>query len=114
MRKMIALVSYCFHEPMVILVRGLMRYHAKMTVHAHVPLKWRTMSDDIKKPGSLPILAVLGPRWNCHALLATLSPIPVRQTLSVDLAGLGDGLGSHVDVVFRKIPAIASILYRRG
>src|SRR5262245_52888230 len=102
MGETIAFVSYCFHELMVILVRVLIRHHAKMTVRAHVPLKWRAMSDDLKKPGSLLALTVVGPRWNCHALLATLSPILVRERLSVDLAGLGDGSESWSLVLYDK------------
>jgi hypothetical protein len=100
MSETVALVSYCFHELMLILARGLLRHHAKMTVRAHVPLKWRTMSDDLEKPGSLLALTVLGPRWNCHALLAALSPILVREMLSVDLTGLGDGSESWSLVLY--------------
>jgi hypothetical protein len=96
----IALVSYCFHELIVILVRGLMRRHSKITVRANVPLQWRTMSDDLTKPASLLVLTVLGPRWNCHALLATLPAIPVRETLSIDLTGLGDGSESWSLVLY--------------
>jgi hypothetical protein len=90
MGKAIALISYCFHEVVRMLFRWLVERHAKTAIRAEIPLKWRTMSDDFEKPGFLLAVSVLGPRWNCHALLATLSPIPVQETLTIDLAGLGD------------------------
>ena len=90
MGQTIALISYCFHEVLRALFLWLVARHARIATRAGVPLKWRTMSDDLENPGFVLAVSVLGPRWNCHALLATLSPIPVRQTLSLDLAGLGD------------------------
>jgi hypothetical protein len=100
MGETIAVVSYCFHEVVQMLFRWLAGRHAKMTARAQVPLKWRTMSDYLEKPGFLLVLPVVAPRWNCHALLATLSPIPVRETLSVNLANLADGSVSWSLVVY--------------
>lgn len=77
-----------------------MARHAKNAIRIGAPLKWRTISDEFKKPGFLLAVSVLGPRWNCHALLATLSPIPIRQTLSIDLAGLSDHSDSWSIVLY--------------
>jgi hypothetical protein len=90
MGKTIALISYYFHEVVQMLFRWLVERHAKTAIRAGMPLKWRTMSDDFEKPGFLLAVSVLGPRWNCALFLATLSPIPVQETLTIDLAGLGD------------------------
>ena len=70
------------------LFRWLVVRYAQTAIRGGAPLKWRTISDDFKKRGFLLAASVLAPRWNCHALLATLSPIPVRETLSVDIAYL--------------------------
>ena len=100
MGRTIALISYSFHEVVRKLFLWLMARHAKNAIRIGAPLKWRTISEEFKKPGFLLAVSVLGPRWNCHALLATLSPIPVRQTLSIDLAGLSDHSDSWSIVLY--------------
>ena len=100
MGETIAFVSYSFHEFVRMLVRWFVARHAKMTLRARTPLKWRPFSDDLKKPGFVLVVSVLGPRWNCHALLANLSPIAVRKTLSIDLAGLRGGCHSWSLVLY--------------
>jgi hypothetical protein len=100
MGRTIALISYCFHELVRKLFLWLVARHAKNAIRTRAPLKWRTMSEEFKNPGFLLAVSVLGPRWNCHALLATLSPILVRQTLSIDLVGLGDRFDSWSIVLY--------------
>jgi uncharacterized protein DUF6208 len=100
MGKAIAFLSYGFHEVVLLLVRWSVGRRAKMAIRSGTPLKWRTLSDDFDKAGFLPAVSVLGPRWNCHALIATLSPVPVGEKLSVDLVGLADGSDSWSLVLY--------------
>jgi hypothetical protein len=96
----IALASYGFHEVVWMFFRWLVARRARTAIRAGVPLKWRTLSEDFEKPGVLLAASVLGPRWNCHALLGTLSPILVRETLSVDTAYLGQDSDSWSLVLY--------------
>jgi hypothetical protein len=58
------------------------------------------MSDDLEKHGGFHIVSVLAPRWNCHALLARLSPIWIDRSLTLELAGFGSQADSWSLVLY--------------
>jgi hypothetical protein len=46
---------------------------------------WQILSEEtLRIPVSLPVLLTKGPRWNTHASIGTLGPLPVRQGLTVN------------------------------
>jgi hypothetical protein len=48
--------------------------------------RWRPLSaDTLRKLLALPVLMTSAPRWNPHAVIATLGPLSVRETLTVDV-----------------------------
>jgi hypothetical protein len=51
--------------------------------------RWKVLSADfVRRPLVLPFMMLTGPRWNTHALIATLGPIRVARELEVNLTPL--------------------------
>jgi hypothetical protein len=46
-------------------------------------LDWRTLSEVLDQPLALPYIMVTGPRWNPHALIASLGPFQVKHGLRI-------------------------------
>jgi Family of unknown function (DUF6208) len=44
---------------------------------------WRTISEVLDRPLALPYIMVTGPRWNPHALIASVGPFEVRHSLRI-------------------------------
>jgi hypothetical protein len=64
------------------------------------PHRWRTISEDLEKRGGFHIVSVIAPRWNCHALLASLSPIWIDRSLTLELEGFGSQADSWSLVLY--------------
>lgn len=61
-------------------------------------LGWRTMSEVIDQPLALPYIMVTGPRWNPHAIIASVGPFQVKQhvRLRVDTMNRSAGMWTLV------------------
>jgi hypothetical protein len=89
MGSMIAAVSYWFNIATRVLMLWLVRRHSKRALHAGAQHKWRTIGEQLERPGYLLMMCVVAPRWNCHALLASISPMWIEKSLTLELAGFG-------------------------
>jgi hypothetical protein len=49
----------------------------------HESFDWRTISEVLDRPLALPYIMVTGPRWNPHALIATVGPFEVQHSLRI-------------------------------
>lgn len=49
----------------------------------HESLRWRTLSEALDQPLALPYVMVTGPRWNPHALIASVGPFQLTQRLRI-------------------------------
>jgi hypothetical protein len=49
----------------------------------HESFDWRTISEALDRPLALPYIMVTGPRWNPHALIATVGPFEVQHGLRI-------------------------------
>jgi Family of unknown function (DUF6208) len=50
-------------------------------------LRWRPLcAQSLRNPLALPVFMTSAPRWNPHAVTATLGPLTVRQSLMIDVA----------------------------
>jgi hypothetical protein len=87
--SIIAAVSYWFYRLARAEMQWLVRRHYKLLLSNGARQKWKTISEDLEMPGRLHVISVLAPRWNCHALLASMSPIWVGQSMTLELAGFG-------------------------
>ncbi len=99
----LAAVSFLFHRLMkYIMQAGLLLRDA---VHAVAgPSKnqqWIVLSNEdmLARPGALPLIMTTAPRWNTHAILATLSPLVVRHTLEIDTLAADRSAGSWTIVI---------------
>lgn len=93
-------LSYCFHQLLSFLLKGLMPLAHRASVKRVERMAWRTLSDTATRPGFLPSISVLGPRWNCHALIAGMGPISVRSQLTCHVAELQTHADSWSLVVY--------------
>ncbi|EGJ28341.1 MULTISPECIES: DUF6208 family protein [Moorena] len=49
--------------------------------------KWRFVSEELlKQPLVLSYILTTGPRWNVHAIIATTEPVPVKESLKIDIS----------------------------
>jgi hypothetical protein len=99
-RSIIAAVSLWFNKTTCMQIHWLLRCHSKLTLREGGSHRWRTMSDDLEKHGGFHIVSVLAPRWNCHALLARMSPIWIDRSLTLELAGFGSQADSWSLVLY--------------
>ncbi len=100
-----ALGSWIFYRVMrAVINRFYIRYLSRQT-----RLQWRVLSaDTLKIPIALPVLMTTGPRWNTHAVIGTLGPFEVEQTLAIDIATIQRSARSWVAVVY-DFPSYATI-----
>jgi len=49
--------------------------------------QWRVVSEELlKQPLVLPYILTTGPRWNTHAIIGTTEPVPVKESLQIDIS----------------------------
>src|SRR5262245_3442206 len=89
MGSMIAAASFLFNRATRLQIHWLLQCHSKVVLRAGVTPKWRTISEDLEILGRLYLISVIAPRWNCHALLASISQIRIENSLTLELAGFG-------------------------
>ena len=62
---------------------------------------WRIISENLlKKPLSLSVLMTKAPRWNTHAIIGTLGPIPVESELTINLDTIRSSTESWVGCIY--------------
>lgn len=80
----LAFASFIFHRVVKFAMRGLIKLHdARNRGEAR---KWLLLADLVARPAAMPVIMTTGPRWNTHAIIATLSPVSVNKTLEIDVA----------------------------
>ncbi|PSF39271.1 hypothetical protein C7H19_00325 [Aphanothece hegewaldii CCALA 016] len=63
--------------------------------------QWRVLSaQTLETFLSLPVLMTKGPRWNTHAIIGTLGPFQVQETISLDLNILKKSAQSWIVVIY--------------
>ena len=80
------LASFLFQRA----VRAVFRLGANLSMPLQRDaFRWNVLSADfVRRPLVLPFMMLTGPRWNTHALIATLGPIRVARDLDFDLTPL--------------------------
>jgi hypothetical protein len=76
----LSLASWAAHQAIkfLLLAEAARRWH-----RAPPPRAWRGLSELIDEPAALWFVMIVGPRWNCHAVLADLGPLHVRQSVEI-------------------------------
>jgi hypothetical protein len=62
---------------------------------------WRFLTGDlVRRPLALAVVMTEGPRWNTHAAIARVGPLPVGETMELDLADAVSRVRSWTIVVY--------------
>jgi len=95
----LALASFLFHGLIKNFMRVVLMLHdARSGKEAE---KWIVLSQDdmLARPGALPLIMTTAPRWNTHAILATLSPIAVSKFVEIETSSADRSAASWTIVV---------------
>ena len=77
-------MSFIFNKITKFIVGNL--YTAYLAINKKQASTWRVLSaETLKSPLSLPVLMTKAPRWNNHAIIGTLGPFKVEDSLGVNL-----------------------------
>jgi hypothetical protein len=96
----LAVLSFCFFK-VVKAVIGLF-YGIYLSRDRNRATQWQVLSAEVLSiPIVLPVLMTKGPRWNTHAIIGTVGPFTVQNTISIDLKSLRQSAQSWTVVVYR-------------
>lgn len=80
----LALLSFMFNKAMRFLIGNL--YTIYLAFNKKRVTQWQILSaETLEKALSLPVLMTKAPRWNTHAIIGTLGPFKVNQSVSIDV-----------------------------
>jgi hypothetical protein len=95
----LALLSFLFYKVMKLTIGNLFTLY--LTIDRSKASQWRILSQQvIDSPLSLPVLMTKGPRWNTHAVIGTLGPFTVQESLGIDLVSARTSSRSWIVVVY--------------
>lgn len=95
----LALFSFLFYKVMKFIIGNL--YTLYLTFNKSKTSQWRVLSEEVIKSAlSLPVLMTKGPRWNTHAIIGTLGPFFVNQSIAMDLDSANQTTQSWIAVIY--------------
>jgi len=72
-------------------------------------LCWKTISEVIDQPLALPYIMVTGPRWNPHAIIASVGPFEVKQHVQLRVDTMNRSAGMWTLVLY-SAPASRTVV----
>ncbi|AFY39837.1 hypothetical protein Lepto7376_3661 [[Leptolyngbya] sp. PCC 7376] len=94
-----ALLSFGFYKVNKFVIGNL--YTLYLGRNTEQSKTWRIISENLlKKPLSLSVLMTKAPRWNTHAIIGTLGPIPVESELTINLDTIRSSTESWVGCIY--------------
>ena len=106
----LALLSFVFNKVMKFIIGNLFTVY--LAINKKKASQWRVLSQKtINAPLVLPVLMTKGPRWNTHAVIGTLGPFTVNESIAIDVATANQSSRSWIAVIysFPGYKTIASI-----
>ena len=95
----LACLSFLLFKVVKLLV-GLL-YSLYLSVNQKRAGQWQVLSaETLEKFLSLPVLMTKGPRWNTHAIISTLGPFSVKQSIAIDVESANLSANSWFAVVY--------------
>lgn len=95
----LAFSSFIFYKVMKLIIGTL--YTAYLYSNQDKSQQWRILSQEtIDSTLSLPVLMTKGPRWNTHAIIGTLGPFSVKETLEIDILSACQSAQSWIAVIY--------------
>jgi len=110
MSILLGVFSFGFYHVNRFLLRALQWLNARAT--AKKTPEWRILNGELlQHPLALPIVMTTGPRWNPHALVASVGPLSVQRELRVDACAADSSAQVWTTVVnsFRGLRTVASL-----
>ena len=96
----LACLSFLWFKAIKFLVGFL--YTLYLSVNQKRASQWQVLSaETLEKFLSLPVLMTKGPRWNTHAIISTLGPFSVKQSITIDVESANLSANSWFAVVYR-------------
>jgi len=104
---LLALLSFVFNKVMKFVIGNLFTIY--LAVNTNKASQWRILSQKmIDAPLVLPVLMTKGPRWNTHAVIGTLGPFSVQESIEIDLIKANASSRSWIAVVY-SFPAYKTV-----
>lgn len=95
----LALLSFGFNKIMKFAIGNL--FIVYLAINKKKASQWRVLSEKmINAPLILPVLMTKGPRWNTHAVIGTLGPFKVTETIAIDLKTANQSSRSWIAVIY--------------
>lgn len=96
----LAALSWLLYRAMRLLFSRLYRW--SLSRKSEADLQWRVLGADTLKnvPFALPVIMTTGPRWNTHAVIGTLGPFAIAESLELNLNTIQQSAQSWVVVVY--------------
>ena len=95
----LALLSFVFYKVMKFIIGNLFTFY--LAIDKKKAYQWRILSQKtINAPLVLPVLMTKGPRWNTHAVIGTLGPFAVKETLEINVVTANNSSRSWIAVVY--------------
>ena len=95
----LALLSFIFYKVMKLVIGNLFTVY--LAINTKKASQWRVLSQKmIEAPLVLPVLMTKGPRWNTHAVIGTLGPFSVEESIAIDINTANNSSRSWIAVVY--------------
>ncbi len=95
----LALLSFLFYKVMKFIIGNLFTIY--LYVNKNKASVWRVLSQEtLDSALSLPVLMTKGPRWNTHAIIGTLGPFEVKQSVSLNITTANNSARSWIAVLY--------------
>ena len=95
----LALLSFVFYKVMKFVIGNLFTVY--LAINTEKASQWRVLSQKmIEAPLVLPVLMTKGPRWNTHAVIGTLGPFTVQESIEIDVKTADGSARSWIAVIY--------------
>jgi hypothetical protein len=95
----LAILSFLFYKMMKFIIGNL--YTIYLAFNKKQAYNWRILSaESLQNPLSMPVLMTKGPRWNTHAIIGTLGPISVKNSIALNLETIKHSAKSWVGAIY--------------
>jgi hypothetical protein len=95
----LSFLSFLFYKAVKLIVGNIFTIY--LGLNKKKASQWRVLSADIVKSAlNLAVLMTKGPRWNTHAIIGTLGPFFVQQSITIDSKCANNSAKSWTAVVY--------------
>ncbi len=95
----LAFLSFLFYKITKFIIGNLFTIY--LAIDKDKASQWRVLSQEtLDSPLTLPVLMTKGPRWNTHAIIGTLGPFSVNESIAIDIESANNSARSWIAVVY--------------